>query len=97
MGFEKGKPRPEGAGRKAGTPNKYTGNVKAMFDEVIHRKGGADGLEAWANANPDEFWKQVAKMLPKDVVVTGGDGEPIKIVIVTGVPSKETPDADPGS
>lgn len=94
-----GKGEPKTGGRQAGTPNKYTGNVKAMFDEVIHRKGGADGLETWANANPDEFWKQVAKMLPKDVVVTGGDGAPIKIVIVTGVPDPlpKEPDADPSA
>jgi FAD/FMN-containing dehydrogenase len=94
MAFVKGKSgNPKG--RAPGSLNKFTVNVKEMFDEVIRRKGGADGLEAWANANPDEFWKQVSKMLPKDVVVSGGDGEPIKIIIVTGVPEKAVADANP--
>jgi hypothetical protein len=69
MPFEKGQPRPEGAGRRAGVPNRTTASIKAMFEEVIERLGGPDALETWAKENPTEFWKCVSKLLPKDVTV----------------------------
>lgn len=72
MPFEKGQPRPENAGRRAGTPNRTTANIKAMFEEVVERLGGPNALEEWAKSNPTEFWKCVSKLLPKDVTVDVG-------------------------
>lgn len=40
MGFEKGKPRPENAGRKAGTPNKRTFDARQLVERM-----GFDPLE----------------------------------------------------
>jgi hypothetical protein len=46
--FEKGQPRPEGAGRKKGVQNKYTRDVKEALYEAGERYGsdgkGKDGL-----------------------------------------------------
>lgn len=67
-----GKGEPKTGGRKAGTPNKTTQTIKAMFEEVVERLGGPDALLTWAQSEPTEFWKCVSKLLPKDVTVDVG-------------------------
>jgi hypothetical protein len=43
--FEKGTPRPNGAGRKAGTPNKINSDLKDIMAEIII--SNATNLKAW--------------------------------------------------
>ena len=81
----KGGKRP-GAGRKPGTPNRLTGDVKqaiaAAFDEV----GGKDYLVKLAASDPRTFCALVGKIVP--LAVGGDEANPLNAIIqvVTGVP-----------
>ena len=73
--FEKGKPRPKNAGRKKGTPNKFT-TLKDAFINAFNSKamGGEKGMTAVFSANSftkREFYKLISKMLPSNVTVDG--------------------------
>ena len=73
--FEKGKPRPKNAGRKKGTPNKFT-TLKQAFINAFNSKemGGEKGMTKVFAANSftkREFYKLISKMLPSNVTVDG--------------------------
>lgn len=73
--FEKGKPRPKNAGRKKGTPNKFT-TLKQAFINAFNSKemGGEKGMTEAFSRNPftrREFYKLISKMLPSNVTVDG--------------------------
>jgi hypothetical protein len=68
MAFKKGQSG-NPAGRKKGTPNKITKDIKSCYMEVFDALGGAEGLLKWAKQNPDVFYGQMAKMLPKGVEI----------------------------
>lgn len=61
------KPGERRGGRKKGTPNKATASVKEALTAAFDGMGGAGQLQTWATANPTEFYKLWAKMLPQDV------------------------------
>jgi hypothetical protein len=65
------KPGEHRGGRKAGTPNKVTANVKAALLHAYAAIGGDDHFAKWARKNPTEFYKLYAKLLPTEVSVTG--------------------------
>ena len=67
MGAPKGKPRPPGAGRRAGTPNKATASIKGAFVEAFDKLGGADALAKWAVDQPTEFYKLASKLIPTEL------------------------------
>jgi len=67
MGAPKGQPRPPGAGRKAGTPNKATASIKGAFVEAFDKLGGADALARWAVDQPTEFYKLASKLIPTEL------------------------------
>lgn len=69
MGFEKGKPRPEGAGRKEGSVNKLTKTVKERVLEVFNelQEDSEANLLSWAKTEPTEFYKIAAKLIPSDI------------------------------
>jgi len=83
MPFKKGQPRPANAGRKKGTANRATAEVKAALVETFDRLGGVDFLATWAKDNPGEFLKLWVKLLPTEV--RNADGEPFKVARVTEV------------
>lgn len=72
-----GKRRPPnaGKGRVKGVPNKFTSSVKeavkAAFDQI--QGDPAANLVTWAKANPTEFYRLAAKLIPAavDATVTG--------------------------
>lgn len=71
--FEKGKPRPKNAGRKKGTPNKFT-TLKQAFINAFNSKamGGEKGMTEVFSANSftkREFYKLISKMLPSNVAM----------------------------
>jgi len=73
--FVKGEPRPKNAGRKKGTPNKFT-TLKQAFINAFNSKemGGEKGMTAVFSANSftkREFYKLISKMLPSNVTVDG--------------------------
>jgi len=79
--FEKGKPRPAKAGRKAGTPNKATVAAKDAIALAAEQLGGTDRLVSWVKEDPANekiFWGTIyPKLLP--LQVTGENGGPVMI------------------
>ena len=71
MGSPKGRPRPPGAGRKKGTLNKITQDVKAMIEAALHDAGGKLYLIDQAHENPVAFLTLVGKIIPRDLHLSG--------------------------
>lgn len=66
-------------GRKKGTPNKLTGDLKDMILTALANKGGIRYLEKQADANPNAFLTLVGKVLP--MTVAGDPDAPLKTTI----------------
>ena len=64
-------------GRKKGSLNKTTGEVKEMVLEALSGVGGVEYLKGQAAQNPTAFLTLVGKVLP--LQVTGKDGGPLEI------------------
>src|SRR3954469_20857716 len=62
---KKGMPRPPGAGRKPGTLNKTTAEMRQVFVEVFKRLGGVDAMLRWAQADPFNLYAFYVKIYPK--------------------------------
>ena len=69
--------RRPGSGRKKGSPNKLTADIKAAILEAFQEAGGAQYLKQVALDNPQVFCTLVGKVLPMQV--TGEGGGAIKI------------------
>ena len=68
------------AGKKKGTPNKNTAEIKAILLGAFNR---ADFL-AWTKANPDLYYTRIiAKLMPQSIEVTGDEDRPVSVKIVT--------------
>ncbi len=64
-------------GRRPGSLNKTTANVKAAFTAAFEELGGVPALVEWARAEPTEFYKLYARLLPSELkadVRLEGDG-----------------------
>jgi hypothetical protein len=70
----KGKPGPAPGqrfgGRQKGTPNKLSGDVRAMILAALNEVGGHSYLVEQARANPTAFLTLVGKILPMQVNTT---------------------------
>jgi hypothetical protein len=79
----KGKPGPAPGqrfgGRKKGTPNKLSGDVKAMILAALDKAGGVDYLLRQSTDCPTAFLALVGKVLP---LTLSSDGTPITIKII---------------
>jgi len=51
-------------GRKAGTPNKLSANVKAAILAAFDKVGGSEYLEMIAKTKPDVFCRLLGQVLP---------------------------------
>ena len=71
MAYPKGKPRPLGAGRKKGTPNKATKTIREAWVEAFNLVNQQIPLHEWGAANPEKFYPLATKLIPIDV--TSGD------------------------
>jgi hypothetical protein len=69
MGFKKGEPRPENAGRKVGSLNNLTKTVKERVLETFNelQQDEQTSLTGWAKTELTEFYKIAAKLIPQDV------------------------------
>ncbi len=85
MAFKKGEPRPANAGRKTGSSNKITADLKTMILGALAEGGGQDWLVKQMSESPAAFLTLIGKVLP--LQVTGEGGGPV--LIVTGVPRDE--------
>ena len=53
-------------GRPLGSKNKFT-TLKNAFIGTFEELGGVDNLVEWARANQTEFYRMVARLMPKEV------------------------------
>jgi hypothetical protein len=67
-------------GRKPGVPNKITTSAREAFAMAFQGLGGYDKLREWAQANPTEFYKLYARLIPVEHVGAGGEG-PISTIV----------------
>jgi hypothetical protein len=56
-------------GRQPGSPNKVTKTVKEAFEAAFRTAQELPGLKLddWAQANPTEFYKVCAKLIPSEI------------------------------
>ncbi len=62
MAFRKGE-----GGRKVGAVNKITASAKEAFALAFEGMGGVSGLTEWAKANPSDFFKLYARLIPVEL------------------------------
>ena len=75
MAHKKGTPKTKGSGRKKGTPNKVTGDVRAMIAEALDKAGGVEYLVAQAlKENPAAFLSLVRTITPTTIQGLDEDG-----------------------
>lgn len=72
---EASRKRPKTGGRSKGTPNKLTGDLKAMILGALDEAGGQSYLLSQAHENPKAFLSLLARVLPMQVAGTGENGE----------------------
>ena len=77
-------------GRVAGTPNKFSADLRAMILGALSEAGGEQYLARQAHENPGAFMTLLGKVLPTQV--TGNEGGPVAYTIITGVPRSEEED-----
>ena len=73
------RPPAAGKGRVKGTPNKVTGDLRAMILAALDDAGGQKYLAQQAEANPGAFMTLVGKVLP--TTLAGVPGQPIELTI----------------
>jgi len=87
--FKKGDPNnpkkknPTKSGRKKGTPNKFTGQLRQIVLDAAanaHPSGVQAYLQQQAKKNPRSFMQMLTKLLPTEV--TGKDGSPLEVALI---------------
>lgn len=81
------------AGRPKGIPNKSTILIKQAILRAFEKVGGEDYLVRVAEEDPKTFCALLGRVLPLEV--TGGDGGPLRLVVMTGVPQADPPPVQP--
>lgn len=71
-------------GRKRGSLNKTTVSVKQVFEEAFDGLGGTKALVKWAKAEPTEFYKLYAKLIPQDINAKHGLTDSLAALIKNG-------------
>jgi len=64
-------------GRPKGIPNKVNAELKDMIRNALEKAGGEKYLVRQAEENPTAFMTLLGKILPKDLVVSGDEDNPI--------------------
>jgi len=53
-------------GRPVGSKNKFT-TLKSAFIEAFEEIGGVDNLIEWARCNQTEFYRMLARLMPREI------------------------------
>lgn len=93
MPFTKGQ-RANPRGRPKGAANKTTRVFKEMVTQCLEDIGGRTAMTKWAKANPTEFYKIAARLIPHEVV--GNPDAPIPLSIELTDGPTTPPDAESG-
>lgn len=67
--------QPKSGGRKKGSANIATKEVKDALLEAFDRLGGISGLVEWGEDNKTEFYKLWTKLLPHQIHLAGAAGK----------------------
>lgn len=67
MAYPRGRPRPPNSGRRAGTPNRLTRDVRDIVLGALEQAGGVDYLVGQAQENPTAFLALLGRCLPREV------------------------------
>ena len=54
------------SGRPVGSKNQFT-TLKSAFIDAFEEIGGVDNLVEWARCNQTEFYRMVARLMPREV------------------------------
>ena len=79
-----GEGRKKTGGRKKGTKNKVTTDVKSMILGALEAKGGVQYLQSQADENPVAFMTLIGKVLPMTVNADVNNNIIVRIVELTG-------------
>ena len=73
---------PRAGGRKPGTPNKLTADVREAINAAFGEVGGTAYLVEIAKADPRTFCTLLSKLVPTSTTVGGDpDGEPVRLIL----------------
>ena len=79
-------------GRVAGTPNKFSADLRAMILGALSTAGGEQYLARQAEASPAAFMALLGRILP--LQMAGDGGGPVTYEIITGVPRWNDPEEE---
>jgi len=65
--FQKGDPKPPGSGRKPGSLNALTVQLREMILGALSDVGGQAYLARQANENPQAFLSLLGRVVPKEI------------------------------
>lgn len=75
------------SGRKKGTPNKISAEVKKALEKAFDELGGSKYLKKVGQSDPRTFCALLGKILPTQI--EGGDPDkPLGIQVLTNVPRR---------
>ena len=74
--FVKGQ-KAKGQGRPKGSTNHLTKTFKGLIQDELERLGPGH-LHEWALANPGDFYKVAARLIPQAREISGPEGGPIE-------------------
>ena len=88
--------RTPGAGRKPGTPNKFTRNVKEAIIQAANTAGGKEGLAGFlvkqAEDNPRQFMGLLGRVLP--LTIEGQVGVTLEALVLDAAKRREERDRE---
>lgn len=73
-------------GRRKGSLNKKTTEVKAALQEAFAKLGGVKSLVEWGKDNQTEFYKLWGKLLPVEMKTPDGGALFLKVIDLSGTP-----------
>jgi hypothetical protein len=87
--------KPAKAGRKKGSVNKFTANLKEMVMTALSEVGGVDYLIGIARTDPSTFCAMIRHVVPKEHIVGIGGIENAPPIQISFLPQKPVIDHEP--
>ncbi len=95
MTFKKGDPRPKGAGRRKGTPNKRTVEMQGLVRKALEELGGEKYLVELGRKEPAVFASLLRRLIPQTVEATIDTRSIVRIMDYTARELDKLEEADP--